>query len=340
MTTTSSWMTDYVEMVEACDVHAATDFVVDLLDGGTPLHRIVEEVLVPAQLRVGQLWESGRWSVADEHVATSITEAALSALTYAATTRQSGSGRHVIVACAEGEWHSLPARMAALVAGATGQVRVTMLGPSLPAEQLHQRLSAGDIDLLALSCTMPTNLVGAVRCVAAAHDLGIPVIAGGRALGDGPHRSRAIGADGWGKDAQTLLGPLPPLVGVSRDVPAEVLWLDGADGAHIDLAYDRMTAAFPRLHDMTSYEQDRTREDLGWIVRHTAAALLTDDVRIVEDSLTWLVERLRGFVAPEVITTTAHLLAETVEAQAPAGTAILHRAATTVENTPRGAGSA
>lgn len=68
--------------------------------------------------------------------------------------------------------------MAAAVAAA-GDVRVTVLGPSMPADQLGRRLEAGDVDVLALSCTLPTNLLGAARCVIAAHRVGVPVIAGG-----------------------------------------------------------------------------------------------------------------------------------------------------------------
>jgi methanogenic corrinoid protein MtbC1 len=322
---------DYFRAVEMFDARAASDLVVELVGEGTPVDRIVGEILAPAQLRVGQLWESGRWSVADEHVATTITEAALSALTYAAPHREPGRSHHVAIACAEGEWHSLPARMAAVAADAAGDVRVTMLGPSLPAEQLHRRLTAGDIDVVALSCTMPTNLIGAARCVAAAHDLGIPVVAGGRALGRDARRARAIGADGWGADARAVMGPPPELVGADRDVPAEVLWLDAADDAMIQLAQDRMLAAHPQLAGMTTYEQARTREDLGWIVRHTAAAVLTDDASIVEDVLLWLCERLRSTVPAAAITLTAHLLAEAVEPQAPTGAAILHRAAEAAE---------
>ncbi|WP_127782736.1 cobalamin-dependent protein [Rhodococcus sp. X156] len=321
----------YFRTVEEFDLHGASDLVVGLLDDGMPVDRIITEVLAPAQVSIGQRWESGQWSVADEHVATSVTEAALAALTYAAVPRRGEHTRHVAVACVEGEWHSLPARMAAAIAGATGELRVTMLGPSMPAEQLHRRLSVGDIDVVALSCSMPTNLVGAARCIAVAHDLEVPVVVGGRALGAHPRRAQAIGADAWAVDAGVLLEPPPALTGRTRDVPTEVLLLDTVDDAIIGRAHDRMLGAFPRLSSMTSYQHARTREDLGWIVRHTAAALLTDDASIVGDALTWLCTLLRGFAPASVITGTAQLLAETLEPQAPAGAAILRQAIDTTE---------
>jgi hypothetical protein len=87
-----------------------------------------------------------------------------------------------------------------------------------------------------------------------------------------------------------------------------------------------MLSAFPGLVHMTSYQHARTREDLTWIVRHTAGALLTDDPSIVEDLLTWLCERLRGIVPAAVITATARLLADALEAQTPAGAVMLRQA--------------
>lgn len=327
MTAPAARAARYFRTVEAFDVRAASDLVVGFLDEGMPMADIIKDVLAPAQVRTGQLWETGQWSVVDEHVATSVTDGALSALTYAATARPGTATHHVAVACAEGEWHSMPARMAAAIGGATGNVRVTMLGPSIPAEHLRRRLSAGDIDVLALSCTMPTNLIGAERSIAAAHDLDIPVIAGGRAFGDSSHRARAIGADSWAHDAELILGPPPELRGRSCDVSAEVLMLDAADDAMIALAHDRMMAAFPALSSMTTYQRARTREDLVWIVRHAAGAVLTDDPSIVEDALTWLCDLLRGVVPASTITTTAELLAETLERQTPAGAAVLRQGA-------------
>ena len=63
------------------------------------------------------------------------------------------------------------------------------------------------------------------------------------------------------------------------------------------------------------------------MTRYTAAALLTDDVRIVTDFLVWLRGQLDGRVSPSVITTSAHVLAKTLEPETTAGAALLSRAA-------------
>ncbi len=323
---------DYFRSVSNVDARAASDLVLELYDEGMPVGDITAGVLGPAQVRVGQLWEQGTWSVADEHAATAITESALSSLTYAsAPPRPTTAEHHLLMACVEGEWHTLPARMAATVAAATGSVRVTVLGPSLPADQLGRRLASGDVDVLALSCTLPTNLLGAARCIAAAHDADVPVVVGGRAFGATPHRAYALGADAWAADPVVLQATPVERVGRTCDVSTEVLLLDGIDDSLVALAFDRLVAAFPRLSTMTPWQQDRTREDLRWMARHAAAALLTSDWTILDELFAWLTRLLGDRVPATVIAASAHLLADTVEPDAPQGAAGLRRAAAALE---------
>lgn len=315
----------YFRSLRSADARGASGFVLEMFDEGTPVHRITSDVLAPAQVRVGELWQQGDWSVADEHAATAVTEAAVMALGHASRPRVGSQQRHILLACSEGEWHTLPARMTAVVATTPG-TRVTMLGPSLPADQLARRLSAGDVDLLALSCTMPTNLLGAARCITIAHEHDVPVMVGGRAFGDSPLRAQALGADGWSNDPAALLGPPPARTGVAVEPPLEVLVLDAVDPAVVALAYDRMVAIFPRLATMNPAQQARTREDFGWMARYTAAALLTGDPLIVHELLLWLCSLLAGRVQPEIVTTSALLLADAVEPDAPRGADLLRLA--------------
>ena len=325
MTATHDPLETYFAAVTAVDATEASGIVLDMLDAGTPAESITTQVLVPAQVRVGQLWEQGEWSVADEHAATAVTETALSALHAAAARRGREKGVHVVVACAEGEWHTLPARMAA-VAGASGGSRVTVLGPSMPTHHLGRRLAAGDVDLLALSCTLPPNLLGAARCVEAAHEAGVPVLAGGRAFGASAKRAHALGADAWSADALSLVEPPPALAQRATVIPPEAVMLDAVDDGTIAMAYDRLLAAFPRLSSMTPFQQARTREDLRWMARFTGAAVLTADVSILDEFLAWLCGLLHGRVPATVIAASAHVMADAVEPVAATGAGLLREA--------------
>ena len=330
MTASDPRLDGYFDTLTRVDPHAAGRYVVDLLDEGTPLQVITAEVLVPAQVRVGRLWQNGTWGVADEHAATAVTEFALDALLNAAGPRASSPVKpdapHVLVSCAESEWHTLPARMAGLAAMAAG-ARVTFLGPSMPAEHLGRRLRAGDVDVLALSCTIPTNLLGAARCVAAAHDAGVPVIVGGRAFGENPQRALAIGADVFATADDLLGSTVPELAGRDTDIPAEALLLDTTGSAAIEIAYERMVSLFPRLAAMTAFQQARTREDMQWMARFAGAAVLTGDPTVLDDFLAWLGSLLDGKVPITVIAASASLVADALEPDAPAGAQMLRDAA-------------
>lgn len=331
MTAIADPLEAYFRTVTDVDEAEATRVVLTLLDEGTPLERITAEVLGAAQVRVGRLWEQGRWSVADEHAATAVTETALSALAAAARRRPSQQRRHVLLACAQGEWHTLPARMAATLAG-THDVRVTVAGPSMPADQLGRRLSAGDVDVLALSCTLPTNLLGAAHCVRAAHEAGVPVVAGGRAFGDTPRRALAIGADGWSARPAALATMPLAISGRDPRITPEMVLLDTVDDATVLAAYDLLVRAVPGLGAASAYEQGRTRESLRWMARFAGASVLVDDASILDDCFAWLGRVLDGRVPEPVAATAAHVVADRVQHFAPSGASALRQAADRLRN--------
>jgi methanogenic corrinoid protein MtbC1 len=314
----------YFDALVRCDPATATDLVMDLLESGASLSEIVQEVVAPAQVHVGELWERGEWSVAQEHAATAVTEAAVSAVWVMTARRQLGDGPHIAVACAEGEWHALPPRMAAALAAEAG-AHVTVLGPSMPADHLRRRLEMRDIDVLALSCTVPVNLRGAANCVAAAHAVALPVVVGGRAFAGRPQRARAIGADALVEVPQRLCDS-PPAVGDHVLLPEEALRLDAVADTTIDDLFTGVVAAYPRIAGLPAAHQDRTREDLRWIVRFTGAAVLTGDPTVLDDFLASLLRILRGRVPDGVVLGGADVVADGVEPLAPTGATMLREA--------------
>ena len=314
----------YFDALVRCDPATATDLVMDLLESGASLSEIVEGLVAPAQVHVGELWERGEWSVAQEHAATAVTDAAVSAVWVMTARRQLADGPHVAMACAEGEWHGLPARMAAALAAEAG-AHVTVLGPSMPADHLRRRLEMRDIDVLAVSCTVPVNLRGAASCVAAAHAVGLPVVTGGRAFAGRLQRADAIGADGLVDDPQRLCDPLPA-VGDQIPLPEEALRLDAVADATIDQVFARIVAAHPRIAGLPAPHQDRTREDLRWIARFTGAAVLTGDPTVLDDFLASLLRILHGRVPDDVVLAGADVVADGVEPLAPGGAGMLRAA--------------
>jgi hypothetical protein len=291
------------------DRRAAVRQALGLLETGATVQDLVQGLLGPAQAEVGRRWEANQWSVADEHAATAITDAVLGALAWRIEAAEDQG--HVVITCAEGEWHSLPARMVAEVLRLHGW-QVTFLGASTPADHLRRLLTEVGAVGAVISCSVPIFLGGAQRSVHAAQAAEVPVLAGGRAFGPDDLRARRLGADGWAPDAvaaaQLLAGwrQQPPAVGKrpagTRD--AEPLELAAARSELVQAAMSELFLRFPPLAGYSEAQLARTREDLGYILQFLEATLLTDDPRIfLHEFLPWLTRVLTSRGLPAGVVT-------------------------------------
>ena len=306
---------------------AAVRLALDLLDQRVSREQIVVGLLAPAQQEVGQRWYCNELTPADEHLASGVTAAALDMLM--GETSQSAYGSLTVVACAEGDFHSLAAQMFGELLHEYG-MGVSVLGASTPAEVVAEFLVRSGADSLAISCSVPIFFPGAVRLIDAAHRQGIPVIAGGPAFGHGPRRAERLGADAW---ALTAADATPILLGwkseppsVSREptlVDPVALRLAAQADALGGAALDGLAARFPPTADYDERRMARTREDLVFIVQFLAATLLAADPAIFGDFLDWLRNLLaqRG-VPPQALIAGLEALRPVVEA-VDAGAALL-----------------
>jgi methanogenic corrinoid protein MtbC1 len=263
-------------------------------------------LLADVQRKVGRLWQQNELTVADEHAATAVVDLALAAACFEADRRPRTPGGTVIVACAEEEWHVMPARMFAEQLRAAGW-DVVFLGASTPAEHLQRFVAAERPAAVAVSCTVPLHLPGARRAVSASHAAGVPVLVGGAAFGTAPNRAAAIGADAWASNLGDAVAVItrwvsnrPPLaVPLVDDAPAL------AAGAERPLIVERAMSAlasrFPPLADYTNWQLARTREDLDYIIRFVEASLLTADDSITTDFASWLKSVLAARGMPDEI---------------------------------------
>jgi methanogenic corrinoid protein MtbC1 len=274
------------------DTRRAVRLALDLLDQGVPEDVVISGLLAGAQRSVGDRWHRNTATVADEHLATGAAESALHALA-SAMPRHSHGGL-VVVACAEGDWHAIAAHMFSEQLRSRG-VNVAFLGASTPVEHVASFLERHRPDALAVSCNLPLFFRGVARLTAAAHDLGVPVLAGGRALGTSPSRALLLGADGWAPDVDDAMSILegwrstefrPDSAPIQLDPIA--LALDANAERLADAAFDDLVQRFPPMADYDQRSLDRTREDLAFIVRFVAAAQLVDDESVLTTFLDWL----------------------------------------------------
>lgn len=296
----------------------AARLVGDLAASGVPVPSLVDDLLVPAQVEVGRRWATARWTVAQEHAATAIIETVLTTASLRAPQPAAAVGSpSLVLVCAEGEWHALAARMAAEALRGSG-VEVTFLGPSLPSEVLAGFARDLGPTALGVSCSLGFALPGALRCVEAAHEAGLPALAAGRAFGADGRRATTLGADAWVAgvaDAVTVLeqwaAAPPPLS--SPSLPADDEWRrlaeetsggDQPDGgaSALDVAVlRRLLQRRPGLDSFSPALVQRLRRDVQYALRYAAAAQLVDDAGVLTEHAGWLADVLAARQVPREV---------------------------------------
>jgi methanogenic corrinoid protein MtbC1 len=165
------------------DRREALDVVDDGLAGDVTVPNLYLKVIQPALYAIGRLWEEGRVTIPQEHLATTTTRLTLMQLS-GVLASQPDNGKVALVACVEGEHHDLGAHMTADLFELAG-FRVRFLGANVPTASLLTAIRAECPDVLALSATMTTNvpeLRQVIAGVRAAVSDRVVVVAGGQAL--------------------------------------------------------------------------------------------------------------------------------------------------------------
>jgi methanogenic corrinoid protein MtbC1/DNA-binding CsgD family transcriptional regulator len=146
--------TRYTEALLTKDTHPrhANDLLMRALDSGVPLLTLYIEVIPTALASVGQKWESGEISVADEHIATGIVRDGLYDLSRRAE-RRPPRDLSILVAAVDEELHDLPTRILSDVLIADGW-QVLCVGAATPVDALARLVIDREPDVVALSVTM------------------------------------------------------------------------------------------------------------------------------------------------------------------------------------------
>jgi len=174
---------------------------------GHPIPDLYLHVLARAQHRLGELWQSNRISVADEHMASAVTQSVLSHL-YPRLPRPERILGVAVVTGVEGELHQIGANMVADILETDGW-SVRFLGTELPHPGIVEAVEKEGATLVAISATMLFS-VGAVqeliehlRAAALREARHLRVIVGGRAFQDSAEAWRVVGADAFATDLRS-----------------------------------------------------------------------------------------------------------------------------------------
>lgn len=171
-------------------------------------------VIGAAQEQIGRLWQLNIVSVAQEHMATAISQLSLAALFERAQVAKP-LGKKLVIACVEGELHDLPARLVSDLLEIHG-FEVRFLGANVPHEHLVEMVRDEAPALIGLSVTMSFNLgalrdaVARLRAVTEA-----PIFIGGHALAWSPSIDKELGIHAAGTTPDDVIATARRLTGVS-----------------------------------------------------------------------------------------------------------------------------
>ncbi|MFL6053038.1 MAG: B12-binding domain-containing protein [Actinoallomurus sp.] len=297
------------------DEYAAAEVVLSAADAGLDPESALLDVIAPVQAKVGAEWAANWISVAQEHTATAINDRVIAALAHHASVPRRPYRGRVTVACVDGEWHALPARLLAETLRLRGW-RVDFLGAQVPVPHLIDHLHRTGPDALALSSSIPTRLPTAHATITACQAAGVPVIAGGAAFGpDGQYADR-LRADAWAPDARTAADRLDELLARPYVPPAahepvdDLPHLADQEYALVTRSAHRLVAAvlaalperFPAMADYSDRQRRHTAEDIAYIIEFLGTALYLDDSGLFTRFIAWTCDILtaRGVPAHSV----------------------------------------
>ncbi len=141
------------EALDAFDEPAA-QAVLDRLVSDLSLTAVLRDVVMPYLTELGERWERGTASIAQEHFASNVIRGRLAGL---AGGWGNGHGPRAVLACPPGELHDLALMVFGIALNRNGW-RIAYLGMSTPVEELIRTVEAKRTDLVVLAATMPGTL--------------------------------------------------------------------------------------------------------------------------------------------------------------------------------------
>jgi diguanylate cyclase (GGDEF)-like protein len=187
------------------------------LSEGMGVAGLYQRVIAPAMWRIGDLWEQGGISVADEHLATALTHQVMAGVYGPSLGHRVKPGR-ILMAAVEGEHHALGLRMAADLVELAGYETI-YLGADVPTKDLLRAVAARSPDLVGLSATMPSS-IQVLDCAIAEIQRVEPdliVLFGGQGVGPRERNDGAVLV----RDLEQLLGIVEAALDVTTPAPKD-----------------------------------------------------------------------------------------------------------------------
>ena len=188
----------YVDAVLAGSRQRSRAVVDEARAAGVDIRTLYLHIFQPALREVGRLWQENRITVADEHLATAITQALMAQLYGEIFSAARAPQRTLVAACVDSERHEVGLRMVCDLLEMQGW-DTTFLGSTVPSDSLAAMLRERRPDAVALSVSLASHVPRLARTVAELRDtLGEEtpaIVVGGRPFMDQPSLASRVGAD-------------------------------------------------------------------------------------------------------------------------------------------------
>ena len=198
--------TTLTEALVAGNRPAAREVVFAGLHGGTALVDVCVSVVQPSMYEIGRRWQESQVSIAQEHLATAITQTLL-AQAFVVAEFQAPVDRKALFACVEGNHHALGARMVSDAFEVAGW-EVQLLGADTPSRSLLRQVDLF-AQLLGLSVSLPQQVLTLKKTIQQlSGEMGSrcpTIMVGGLALNQLEDLWRGVDADVWTADAKKAL---------------------------------------------------------------------------------------------------------------------------------------
>jgi methanogenic corrinoid protein MtbC1 len=196
----------FVQTIVSGERKAALSIAREALRNGVRVQDLYADVFQDALYEVGRLWESNAITVAQEHMATAVTQYVM-AHVFGAIEPVGPSRGVAIMTGVPGELHHVGALMVSDMLEAEGW-QIQFLGSNLPIASILGTIADARPQLLGISVTMPFNVHHARRLIAEAKraDPGVRVVVGGAAFRFDAWRD--TGADNYAADVRSAVALL------------------------------------------------------------------------------------------------------------------------------------
>ncbi|MCA9114561.1 MAG: response regulator [Planctomycetaceae bacterium] len=198
---------DYLAALLGTRRREALQLIVGAVEAGTAIESIYLDVLQPAQVELGRLWQTGRINVAQEHYCTAATQFVMSQIQPYFLTDQA-AGNTLVATCVGDELHEVGLRILADLFEIRGWNTI-YLGANAPAESIAQAIVANSARVLAISTTMTRHLFGVEEVIRLVRSFPgcehVQLMVGGYPFLIDPYLWKRVGADATATDAREAI---------------------------------------------------------------------------------------------------------------------------------------